>query len=113
MSYEFHKVFHIIMGMVLLGYTFYAFAAPPETRKRVMMITGIASLLILVSGVGIMHKVGYTFGMKWIWVKIAVWLVLSAMAGLAYRKREIAGPLRLAVIVLAGVSVYMAIYKPF
>ena len=38
-----YYILHVISVLVLTGYTFYAFAAAPDTRKRVMMITGIAS----------------------------------------------------------------------
>mgnify|MGYP003344132975 CR=1 FL=1 len=47
MSPTFYHVLHLISVLVLTGYTFYAFAAPAESRKKVMIITGVASLLVL------------------------------------------------------------------
>ena len=35
---------HVSAVLVLIGYTFFAFAGAPETRKRVLMITGVALL---------------------------------------------------------------------
>ena len=41
-------VLHVFSALVLTGYTFFAFAGPaPTTRKKVLVITGIASLLRL------------------------------------------------------------------
>ena len=51
MSATFYQILHLVSLFVLTGYTFYAFAAPPETRKRVLMITGIATFLMLVGRV--------------------------------------------------------------
>ena len=45
-----YLVLHLSSIIVLLGYTFYAFAAPAETRIRVLMITGTAAILIAVTG---------------------------------------------------------------
>ena len=56
MSLNTYLVLHLSSIFVLLGYTFYAFAAPAETRKRVLMITGVATVLILVTGVGMLHR---------------------------------------------------------
>lgn len=109
MSPTFYHILHVISVLVLTGFTFYAFAAPAETRKRVLMITGIASLVALVGGFGLVGN-----PMKglpgWVFVKIACWLVLSALAGLGYRKRGAEVVLSLVamlVIVVAIVTVYM------
>ena len=50
MSPTIYYILHVTSVLVLTGYIFYAFAAAPATRKRVMMITGIASVLALVGG---------------------------------------------------------------
>src|ERR1700722_15026136 len=84
-----YLVLHLSSIIVLLGYTFYAFAAPIETRKRVLMITGTAALLILVTGFGMLHRLHLGFP-GWIIVKCVCWLGLSAIAGVAYRKRHLA-----------------------
>jgi len=55
MSPLFYQIVHLTSLIILLGYTFYAFAAPAETRKRVMILTGIMSLLVVITGVGLLH----------------------------------------------------------
>lgn len=105
-----YYVIHLVSLFVLAGYTFYAFAAPAETRKKVLMLTGIASLLVLVSGFGLVAKVYQNnFSMPWLWVKLVAWLGLSALAGLGYRRRGAAGVLALVALVLITAAVF-AVY---
>jgi len=107
-----YYILHVTSVLVLTGYTFYAFAAAPETRKRVMMITGIASLLALVGGFGLLAKLQYGFP-GWIIVKIVCWLGLSALAGFGYRRRGAAGALAAVALLFAFIAVVMVYTKPF
>ena len=112
MSPTTYHIIHISSLLVLFGYTFYAFAAPAETKKRVMMITGIASLLALIGGFGLLAKLQLGFP-GWIVVKLVCWLGLSAFAGMGYRKREKAGLFMLIAVVLAITAVAMVYVRPF
>ena len=112
MSPIFYYILHVSSVLVLTAYTFYAFAAPLETRKRVMMITGIASLLALVGGFGLQAKLGYGFP-GWIIVKLVCWLGISALAGVGYRRRGAVGTLALVAIALLIIAVVMVYLKPF
>ena len=110
----YYKILHVFALLVLTAWTFAAFANPaPETRKQTLIITGIASLLMLISGFGLVAKVygGHFFG--WMIVKVVCWLVFSALAGLAYRRTQLRGKFALlgfSVLLIALVMVYM---KPF
>jgi hypothetical protein len=106
-------VLHLSGVLVLVGYTFFAFAGPPETRRRVLMITGIASLLVLLTGVRMWQGL-FSFQMLgWLVVKLICWLGLSAIGSVAYRKRELTNSLMVAALVLAITAVAMAFVKPF
>ena len=85
-----YLVLHLSAIFVLLGYTFYAFAAPVETKRRTMMVTGIAALVILVTGMGLMARQHLAF-QGWLAVKIVCWLGLVAMGSFAYRRRDLRG----------------------
>jgi hypothetical protein len=112
MSLNTYHILHLSSIIVLLGYTFYAFAAPAETRKRVLMITGIATLLVLVSGFGMLHRMHLGFP-GWAVVKLVCWLGLSAIGGLAYRRRAQADLFMIIAFVLAITAVAMVYVKPF
>lgn len=112
MSLPTYHVLHLSSIIVLLGYTFYAFAAPQETRKRVLMITGIAALLVVVSGFGMLHRLHLGFP-HWAAVKLVCWLGISAMAGIAYRRRAQADLFMLIVFALAITAVAMVYVRPF
>ena len=112
MSLNTYLVLHLSSIIVLLGYTFYAFAAPGETRKRVLMITGVAALLVLVTGFGMLHRLRLGFP-AWAMVKLGCWLGLSATGGLAYRRRALADLVRIIAFVLAITAVAMVYVRPF
>jgi hypothetical protein len=106
-------IIHVVSVLVMIAYTFFAFAGPMETKKRVMMITGVMSLLVAGTGVRMWQGV---FGMHmfgWIIVKIVCWLGLSALTGMAYRKRAQANTLMVVVLALALTAVTMVYVKPF
>ncbi|MBL0939588.1 MAG: hypothetical protein IBJ03_11875 [Gemmatimonadaceae bacterium] len=121
---DFYEILHIL-GIALLfaaigGVAVHAAnggnKANSGTRGLVSSIHGIGALLILVGGFGMLARIGFQHGTNfpgWLWVKIIVWLVLSAVALLPYRKPELARPFLVLLPVLAGVAVYMALYKPF
>ena len=106
-------VVHVAAVVVLIAYTFFAFAGAPETRKRVLIITGVASLLALLTGIR-MWQGAYGFAMMgWVIVKGVCWLGLSAMTGMAYRKRDQVNALMVVVLALAIVALVMVYYRPF
>ena len=112
MSPTFYHIIHVLSVLVLTGYTFYAFAAPAETRKTVVIITGIASLLVLVGGFGLQAKLALGWP-GWLMVKVVCWLGFSALAGIGYRRRGAAGTLAMIAVALVAVAVVMVYARPF
>ncbi len=112
--YELHSlhIIHILSSITLVATTFYACAGAPETRKKVLMWAGIASLMAVLTGVR-MWQALYGFAGGWAIVKLVCWLGLSAFTGLAYRKRERASLWIILSIVLAFVALVMAYVRPF
>jgi len=107
-----YLVIHLSAVIVLLGYTFYAFAAPAETRKRVLTVTGIAALVVIVTGFGMLHRLRLgTPG--WALVKFACLIGLAAIAGIAYRRRAQADAYMLIALALAITAVVMVYVRPF
>ncbi|HUR57897.1 MAG TPA: hypothetical protein VM029_09320 [Opitutaceae bacterium] len=103
---------HVIAVLVMLAYSFFALAAAPESRKRVLMITGIASLVVLLTGARMWQGMFGFAAMAWIIVKLVCWLLLSGLTGMAYRKRDKAGALAGVMLLLAAIAVVMVYAKP-
>ena len=110
-EYNALHVIHIVSVIGMAGAVFYACAAGPETRKRVLMWSGIAATLALLTGLrmafGIYHAMP-----GWIWVKLACWLGIAAFAGTAYRRRKTGLWITLT-LVLSAVALAMVYWKPF
>lgn len=110
----FYYILHVFSLLVLTAHTYMAFANPaPENRKRTMMITGIATLLMLVSGFGLLSKIHGNQFYGWVIVKIVCWLGFSALAGFAYRKAHLRGLLSTVGLSLLLVALVMVYLKPF
>lgn len=105
-------VLHVLSAIVLVGTTFFAFAGSPEARKRTLMASGIASLLALLTGIRLWQGL-YQFSGGWVIVKLVCWLGLSALTGIAYRRRGVSGLLGVLTVALAAVSLYMVYFRPF
>ncbi len=114
MNIQLYHILHVFSLVVLTAQTYMAFANPaPENRKRTLMIAGIATLLMLVSGAGMMAKMGYSWGAGWVIVKVLCWLGFSALAGLAYRKPHLRGRFSFIGLVVLLVALVMVYLKPF
>jgi hypothetical protein len=114
-SQEFNAlhIIHVASALMLMGYTFFAFAAPPERRKQVLAMSGIAALLMALTGLR-MWQAQFNFVFAgWVIVKIVCWLGLAAIGGMGFRRREHAGRLIALSLLLGLVAVSMAYLKPF
>jgi hypothetical protein len=121
---DFYEIMHII-GIAMLFVAIGGVAvhasnggtkATSSTRGLVGSMHGIGALFILVGGFGMLARIGFLHGTNfpgWLWVKIIVWVILSAIVLMPYRKPMLAKPFVLVLPFLAGVAVYMALYKPF
>jgi hypothetical protein len=105
-------VIHLSSIIVLLGYTFYAFAAPQETRKRVMMITGTATLVALLTGGAMLGKLRLGFP-GWAVVKLVCLIALGCVGSFAYRRRAQADLFMMITLALAIIAVVMVYVRPF
>lgn len=112
MNVNIYHVLHASSVILMTAYVFRAFAAPPETRKSNLAISGFLSLIVLVSGFGLLTKLDLEFP-GWAIVKLGCWLGLSALGGLGYRMPALRGVLTLIAAALVVVAVYMVTYRPF
>ncbi len=120
-SYAVYKVMHLVgVLMVFLALGGVVTNAVVDGRKHVgwrrsIAIThGVGMLLSLVGGFGLLARLGLVQGLPgWVWVKLAIWLFLGLTIGVLARKPAWAKPLWVLVLLLGGVSAYLAGSKPF
>ena len=105
-------IIHVFSAIGLVAAVFYACAGGPESRKKVMMWSGILSLLVLLTGIRMWQGL-YSFTGVWAVIKIVSWLGLSAFGGIAYRRREKASLWISLSLALSALSVLMVYLKPF
>ena len=110
----YYQLLHIFSLLVLTAHTFMAFGNPdPANRKRTLMVTGIAALLMYVSGFGMLTIQKIPFATGWVLVKFVCWLGLASLGGIVYRKAHLRGALSLAALLLLLVAVVMVYLRPF
>ena len=113
MPYQLYNFLHLVGVILLVGFTFYAFSGPSiKTKKWVLTLSGLASLVVLVSGFGMLAQADMGFP-GWMLVKVVTWLAISAFGGVAYRKQGLNGILMLISIILVIGAVWAVMYKPF
>ena len=113
MPYSFYQIAHLFSVILLAGVTFAALAAPrPENRRLALIASGVAAAVALVSGFG-MLAVG-RFGFPgWVFVKIAAWIALAALTGLAFRRPEQGQALAAVAVLSVLLAVVVVVLKPF
>lgn len=79
MSYQVYKILHVVMIVV-----FFSSMAMSSVRKEksrsAMIITGLSLVMILVSGMGLVARIGIPHGVSWpVWlnIKVAIWAVVG------------------------------------
>ncbi len=119
---DFYEILHIV-GIAMLFVAIGGVAvhaanggtkSSSTTRPIVGTLHGVGALLILTGGFGMLARMGLVQGgfPGWLWGKIIIWTILSAIVLLPYRKPSLAKPFLYLLPLLAGAAVYLALYKP-
>lgn len=114
MDLLFYKTLHVSSVMLLfvaLGATIAG--GNPRFAKTAGMLHGIALVLLLVSGMGLLAKLQIMGTTKFWIAKLVIWLLLGVSLVVAKRKLLHAPALTIIVLVLGTISAYLGIYKPF
>ena len=113
MSVQLYQILHIFSVILMTAVTFSALAAPrPENKRRAMMWSGILAVLALVSGFGLLARLGLAMR-GWVIVKLACWLGLTALTSLAFRQPGQGRSLALLTLIAVFLAVSMVVMKPF
>ena len=118
MPYTVYKLIHLASILFLFtaagGVALYA--ANGGNRESnvagrwVSAIHGVTLVLILISGFGLVARLGTGFQL-WVWVKFALWFVIGSIALLPLRKPHLGFRWFLLIPLLGAISAYMAVFK--
>lgn len=106
MSLQFYHYLHLI-GLILVFIGFGGLLSS-EGAKKAMKWHGIGLVISFVSGFGMLAKLSITWPWPvWVWIKLALWLVLGFLPVLA--KRRVLAPQLVVVIaiVIGAVLAYI------
>jgi len=78
-----------------------------------MIMTGILSLVILVSAFGMIAVKDMEYFAGWVIVKIGCWLGLTILGGIVYRRPDKAPAFLGLATLLVLVAVFMVTFQPF
>lgn len=111
MSLQTYHFLHLI-GLICVFIGFGGLLSSEGARKA-MKWHGIGLVISLVSGFGMLAKMGIMGSMPvWVWIKIALWLVLGFLPVLA-KRRVLSAPLVVLIAVIVGaVLAYLGYFKP-
>ena len=72
MDPRYFQILHVLGVLILFGSTFAAFANPlPVLKRKVLAVSGIASLVVLIAGFGLAGLLKYGFP-GWIIIKLSL-----------------------------------------
>jgi hypothetical protein len=119
MPYTVYKLIHLasILFLFTIAGGVALYAANGGTREKnvakrlVSVIHGLTLVLILVSGFGLIARLGSGFEL-WVWIKFAIWFAIGSIALLPLRRPHLGYPFLFLIPILGALSAFMAIFKP-
>ena len=108
-SYEVYKVIHLSsLALLLTGFAVQFFGVKTKVFK---ILTGVATLFVLVSGMGLMARLGIGHGAAWpvwIFVKFTIWFIIGVGSAIVVKRApqlgSIAYVLMIALFVVAAIT---------
>lgn len=120
MSYQFYLLLHLLgigaLFFALGGLFLHAInGGTKETnvmRKPTSIMHGVALFLILLSGFGMLARIGGSTSDMWVLLKVLIWVVMGAAIMIPLRAQQMARPLWYAVPLVLMLAGWIAHVKP-
>ncbi len=115
MSLPFYHIIHLIAVMALFAGTGAALASADHgaTRKFGAILRGVALLLLIVTGFGLLAKLDIMKSMPvWVWLKLAIWMIAAVLPVFVKRKLLPATTAVFIALALGGVAAWLGYLKP-
>ncbi len=121
MSYLAYKLLHVLGVLLVLaaagGVAVHAATGgrreDNDLRGVLASMHGVGLILSVVTGFGLLARLGAGMPPTWAWAKLVIWLFFGAALTLPYRNTSLARALVVALPLLAAIASYLAMYKPF
>ena len=119
MSYQFYKILHLVglaSLLISLGMGIAYFLANQSQKKSmrawVFVLHGLGLAVLLVSGFGLLARLGLVSGMPgWVIAKLVIWGLMGLMISVIKRKASWFPVTPIVIITLVGFAAYFAIMK--
>jgi uncharacterized membrane protein SirB2 len=113
-SYEIYKFIHLLSLFFLFTGLSVAFFSANQI-KFFKIMNGVSSLLVMVSGMGLMARLGIKHGEpwpQWIFIKFGVWFILAVGGAIVAKRFPKVGPKAyVLMMILLSLAVYAVIMK--
>ena len=113
-----YKILHILgftMAFVALGglalQALMGEETKPKGRKMAAILHGLGLVILLVSGFGLLARLGIHSFPLWVWIKLGIWLLVGAMIALVRRMPQFATLYWFGLPILGAIAAYVALYK--
>ena len=111
-TYHFLHIVGVLCLFISIGGLFGVVGGVATSRKMVAILHGIGLLLLLVAGIGYLHKSGLGFP-NWAIAKIVIWVIMGALPVIIKKRLINVGAGVTLGLVLGSVAAYLAYFKPF
>lgn len=81
-------------------------------RPLVFATHGLALVLLLITGFGMMARLNLSYGGVWVWAKVGIWVVLGGLVALPLRVPASGRFIWPLAPILVAVAAAFALYKP-
>lgn len=121
MSYQFYKVLHLvgILGLflslgALIMHSCHGGDKKFKGRKMMVVTHGLSLVVIFVAGFGLMARLnmmGSSWPL-WIYLKVAIWLILGGIVALIAKKTQWSALLFYVILIIGASAAWIANFKP-